>query len=170
MAEDKTKRKGNAHWHKGMPSPNPGGRPKLIFPSRDLKDAIQKLVNPEDLARLALDTAKGEPLAYYVHPVTGRPTPCLAKDLPENADVTEYIKPTTAERMRAMEFLADRVGWKPPAAVDVKVTQGPIGPRVDYSRLSSEQLDKLIELTELAQATDEENPSVPALPPGREEK
>lgn len=145
--------KGNPRWQRGMVSPNPAGRPPSGLA---LADRIRKLVGMDEMVGLMLDIARGQPTLRAFDSQTGQhvlvpkemeaavrdgKVPGIA--LPK---VTEVVWPTTAERMKAIEFLCDRA-WPQPKTVDLNVGQQPRR-RVDLSKLTDEQLNQWIQLNE----------------------
>lgn len=145
--------KGNPRWQRGMVSPNPAGRPPSGLA---LADRIRKLVGIDEMVNLMLDIARGQPTLRAFDSQTGQhvlvpkemeaavregKVPGIA--LPK---VTEVVWPTTAERMKAIEFLCDRA-WPQPKTVDLNVGQQQHR-RVDLSKLTDEQLNQWIQLNE----------------------
>jgi hypothetical protein len=108
------------------------------------------------MVNLMLDIARGEPTLRAFDSQTGKhvlvpksmEAAVRAGEVPGVAlpKVTEVVWPTTAERMKAIEFLCDRA-WPQPKTVDLNVGQQPRR-RVDLSKLSDEQLNQWIQLNE----------------------
>jgi hypothetical protein len=163
--------KGNPRWQRGMVSPNPAGRPPSGLA---LADRIRKLVGIDEMVGLMLDIARGQPTLRGLDRQTGKhvlipkemEAAVRAGEVPgvELPQTTEVVWPTTAERMKAIEFLCDRA-WPQPKQVDLAVNQAPRR-RVDLSKLTDEQLDQWIKLNEAltGDGPGDGGEDVPALP------
>lgn len=147
---------GNPNWKKGGPSPNAKGRPKAALA---LSELARQKVDKEELIDIFYSIAKGEPLVRTLDTATGRPMP--ADKAPEGAQVTEVIWPSNAERLRAAEFIWDKI--EPPVKKsEVTVKTGDQAEERDYKQLSDQELDDLLALHEKARVRE--------LPEGVEEE
>lgn len=141
---EEPKKKGNPLMVKGGPSLNPAGRPRG---STSLSDLARRRVNKDELLDIFMAIARGEPLVKTLDTVTGAPMP--ASKAPEGAQVTEVIWPSTAERLRAAEFLWEKI--EPPVKQSkVTVEVGGAGGGADFKQLSDEELDQYLALQEKA--------------------
>lgn len=117
---------------------NPRGRPPSPFA---LTEAVRARATNAEVASWFIGIARGEPLYRYVDEA-GKTRVCIG-DPPEGAKVIDMQWPSVAERIRAAEWVADRVEPRP-KQLDVQVSGGT---RPDFSRMSTEQLDRYVELT-----------------------
>jgi hypothetical protein len=134
-----------------------------------MAERMRELVDETELIEIAMSIARGDPMVRIVDPKTNRPRVATTKTRPDRDTAPGQSRPdpvsllkegevihdihwvTTAERMSALTWIRETCGIKAPVPteVDMKVSHGPeIVGEIDYSRLSAEELDAYIALTD----------------------
>jgi hypothetical protein len=130
-------------WQKGMPSPNPKGRPRT---GHALAEMIREVAGEpavmRDLLHLVLDVAFGR--SVCIEPAYIQACADARRDglpMPPRPDKAEALAPSITEMQRAWEFLASW-GFKKPAQ-EIEMTPIAGQDRVDLGRLSEAELAQL---------------------------
>lgn len=170
-------------WKSGQVT-NPHGRPSR---GTSLVERFRSRVDPDELFDIAMSIARGEPMVQVLDQATGMPRLAAAPQRRQDDEdyqaahkpgferpkpvsmlqpgevVAGIVHPTFNERIRALEFITDRAGMKPPTSfVSTSLTaQVSVG---DLTRLSPEQLDQYVALCDAALIEDEDEDAL--LPAG----
>lgn len=128
--------RGPHRWQRGMPSPNPKGRPKT---GTAFAEAVREHVDPVELIRIALAIARGEPrvrdLVYLRQVAEAR----ARGEPPPTIEGVEVVWPSIADSQAALAFLRTS-GWQTPTqSIEIGPSSGE--QPLDLKRLSPEELD-----------------------------
>lgn len=116
---------------------NPKGRPRT---GTAFAEAVREHVDPQELIRIAIAIARGEPAVRDLQWLRARAEAEAQGEEPPTIQGVEVVWPTQSERIAALTFLRDSGYQKPAQQLEIGP---PTSQALDYSKLSDEELDQL---------------------------
>lgn len=158
-------------WKKGIPSPNPAGRPRK---GTAMAERMREQVDPDELIQIALSIARGEPMVRLLDRETGRPRladmptrpsvhhdqmglarPMPISQAPDDAVIQEIVWPTFSDRKAMLAWITETCGIRAPVPTEIDMnvnhTEGSQADSpIDFERLSPAELDAYVRLVDKA--------------------